>query len=127
TRFGYSGSVLVAQHGEVILNKGYGLADRAHGVPFTSDTVFDIASISKQFTAAAVLRLEMQGKLKVEDRIKRFFPEAPPDKAAITLHQLLTHTAGLPETLGPEDEALPRHAFLKRLYATRLLSPPGQK
>ena len=127
THFGYSGSVLVAQHGEVILNKGYGLADRARGTPFTSDTVFDIASISKQFTAAAVLRLEMQGKLKVEDRLKRFFPEAPPDKAAITLHQLLTHTAGLPETLGPEDEALPRHAFLKRVYATKLLSPPGQK
>ena len=106
--YGYSGSVVVAQNGEVVLNKGYGLADRAHGTPFTSDTLFDIASISKQFTAAAVLRLEMQGKLKVEDPIKRFFPEAPPDKAAITLHQLLTHTAGLPETIGPEDEKLDR-------------------
>lgn len=127
TRFGYSGSVLVAQHGEVILNKGYGLADRARGIPFTSDTLFDIASISKQFTAAAVLRLEMQGKLKVEERLKRFFPDAPPDKAAITLHQLLTHTAGLPETLGLEDEVLPRHAFLKRVWATKLLSPPGQR
>ncbi|MFL6258811.1 MAG: serine hydrolase domain-containing protein [Thermoanaerobaculia bacterium] len=127
TRLGYSGSVLVAQHGEVVLNKGYGLADRAHGIPFTSDTVFDIASISKQFTAAAVLRLEMQGKLKVEDRLKRFFPEAPPDKAAITLHQLLTHTAGLPEVLGPEDEVLDRKAFLKRAFATRLVQPPGKK
>jgi CubicO group peptidase (beta-lactamase class C family) len=127
TRLGYSGSVVVAQHGEVILNKGYGLADRAHGTPFTSETVFDIASISKQFTAAAVLRLEMQGKLKVEDRLKRFFPEAPPDKAAITLHQLLTHTAGLPETLGPEDEPLSRSAFLKRVFATKLVSPPGKK
>jgi CubicO group peptidase (beta-lactamase class C family) len=127
TRLGYSGSVLVAQRGEVILNKGYGLADRARGTPFTSDTVFDIASISKQFTAAAVLRLEMQGKLKVEDRIKRFFPEASADKAAITLHQLLTHTAGLPETLGPEDEVLDRKAFLKRLFATRLANPPGKK
>ncbi|MFL6234080.1 MAG: serine hydrolase domain-containing protein [Thermoanaerobaculia bacterium] len=127
TRLGYSGSVLVAQHGEVVLNKGYGLADRAHGTPFTSDTVFDIASISKQFTAAAVLRLEMQGKLKVEDRLKRFFPEAPPDKAAITLHQLLTHTAGLPEVLGPEDEVLDRKAFLKRALATRLVQSPGKK
>lgn len=127
TRFGYSGSVVVAQHGEVVLNKGYGLADRAHGVPFTSDTLFDIASVSKQFTAAAVLRLEMQGKLKVEDRIKRFFPEAPPDKAGITLHQLLTHTAGFPETLGPEDEVIDRKAFLKRAFATRLVHPPGKK
>lgn len=127
TRFGYSGSVLLAQHGEVILNKGYGLADRAHGVPFTSDTLFDIASISKQLTAAAVLRLEMQGKLQVEDPIKRFFPQAPPDKAGITLHQLLTHTAGFPETLGPEDEVLDRKAFLKRAFATRLVFPPGKK
>jgi CubicO group peptidase (beta-lactamase class C family) len=126
-RLGYSGSVLLAQHGEVILNKGYGLADRAHGTPFTSDTLFDIASISKQFTAAAVLRLEMQGKLKVEDPIKRFFPEAPPDKAGITLHQLLTHTAGLPETLGLEDEPLDRKAFLKRIFATKLVQPPGKR
>jgi CubicO group peptidase (beta-lactamase class C family) len=126
-RLGYSGSVVVAQHGEVVLNKGYGLADRAHGTPFTSDTLFDIASISKPFTAAAVLRLEMQGKLKVEDPIKRFFPEAPPDKAGITLHQLLTHTAGLPETLGLEDEPLARKVFLKRIFATKLVQPPGKK
>ncbi len=125
--YGYSGSVVVAQNGEVVLNKGYGLADRAHGTPFTSDTVFDIASISKQFTAAAVLRLEMQGKLKVEDPIKRFFPQAPPDKAAITLHQLLTHTAGLPETIGPEDEKLDRAAFLKRIFATPLAQKPGAR
>ena len=125
--YGYSGSVLVVQNGQVVLDKGYGLADRAHGTPFTADTVFDIASISKQFTAAAVLRLEMQGKLKVEDKLSRFFPTAPPDKAAITLHQLLTHTAGLPETLGPEDEKLPRQAFLKRAFATRLVHPPGSK
>src|SRR5262245_18683849 len=62
TRLGYSGSVVVAQRGEVILNKGYGLVDRAKGTPFISDIVFDIASISKQLTAAAVIKLEMQGK-----------------------------------------------------------------
>jgi CubicO group peptidase (beta-lactamase class C family) len=125
TGFGYSGSVLVAQHGEVVLNRGYGLADRAHGAPFTADTLFDIASISKPFTAAAVLRLEMQGKLKVEDRLSRFFPDAPADKAAITLHQLLSHTSGLPETSGLEYEPLTREAFLKRIFAARLLHPPG--
>ncbi len=123
--YGYSGSVLVAQHGEMVLDQGYGLADRAHGAPFTADTLFDIASISKPFTAAAVLRLEMQGKLKVEDPISRFFPEAPPDKAAITLHQLLTHTSGLPESLGPEYEELTRKAFLQRLFAIKLIHPPG--
>src|SRR5947208_6843626 len=111
--------------GEVVHVQCYVHADRAHGTPFTADTLFDIASISKPFTAAAVLRLEMQGKLKVEDPISRFFPEAPPDKAAITLHQLLTHTSGLPESLGPEYEELTRKAFLQRLFATKLIHPPG--
>src|SRR6185295_2125574 len=99
--YGYSGTVLVALHGQVILDQGYGLADRAHETPFTADTLFDIASISKPFTAAAVLRLEMQDKVKTEDPLSRFFPDVPPDKAGITLHQLLTHTSGLPESIGP--------------------------
>jgi CubicO group peptidase (beta-lactamase class C family) len=125
--YGYSGSVLVAQKGEVVLDQGYGLADRAHGTPFTADTLFDIASISKPFTAAAVLRLEMKGKLKVEDKVSRFFPDAPPDKAGITLHQLLTHTAGFPETIGPEYEPLARKAFLRRIFATKLVHRPGER
>jgi CubicO group peptidase (beta-lactamase class C family) len=125
--YGYSGSVIVVQHGEVVLNAGYGLANRAQGRPFTADTLFDIASISKPFTAAAVLRMEMKGKLKVEDKLAKFFPDAPPDKAAITIHQLLTHTAGLPETIGPEDEVIGKRAFLKRIYATPLVHPPGGK
>jgi len=123
--YGYSGSVLVEQHGEVVLDQGYGLADRAHNMPFTADTLFDIASISKPFTAAAVLRLEMRGKLKVEDKLGRFFPDAPPDKAAITLHQLLTHTSGLPESIGQEYDPLARKGFLRRVFATKLLFPPG--
>lgn len=124
-RYGYSGAALVARRGEIILDRGYGLADRARGVPFTADTLFDIASISKPFTAAAVLRLEMQGKLKVEDPLGRFFPSAPADKAAITLHQLLTHTSGLPESVGPEYEALAREAFLRRVFAARLRHRAG--
>jgi CubicO group peptidase (beta-lactamase class C family) len=125
--YGFSGSAIVVQHGEVVLNEGYGIADRAHNLPFTPDTLFDIASISKQFTAAAVLRMEMQGKLKVEDKLSKFFPQAPPDKAGITLHQLLTHTAGFPETIGPEDEVIDRKAFLKRIFATPLEHQPGAK
>jgi CubicO group peptidase (beta-lactamase class C family) len=123
--YGYSGAVLVAKRGEVVLNQGYGLADRAHNKPFTADTLFDIASISKQFTAAAILKLEMQGKLKVEDKLAKFFPSAPPDKAVITLHQLLTHTSGLPDSIGDEYDVMPRDQFLKGVFATPLLHPPG--
>ena len=125
--YGYSGAVLVAKGGQVILNQGYGLADRGRKTPFTTDTLFDIASISKQFTAAAVLRLEMQGKLKVEDRLGKFFPSAPPDKAAITLHDLLTHTAGLPESVGDEYQPLSREDFLKKIFAAPLRHPPGKR
>jgi len=125
--YGFSGAVLAAQHGQIVLDRGYGLADRAESTPFTADTLFDVASISKPFTAAAVLRLEMQGKLKVEDPLARFFPQAPADKAGITLHQLLTHTAGLPESLGLEYEPLTRQAFLQRIFSTPLLRPPGSR
>src|SRR5262245_35455738 len=106
TGYGFSGAVLVAQNGKVVLAQGYGMADRAHAVPFTADPLFDSTSIIKPFTAAAILRLEMAGKLKVEDPLSRFFPQAPPDKAGITLHQLLTHTSALPETVGEEYEPL---------------------
>ena len=93
--FGMSGSLLVAKGGEVILDKGYGLADRKRGVPVEPSTPFMIGSLSKQFTAAAILKLEMEGKLSTSDTLGRFFPGAPADKRGITLHQLLTHTASL--------------------------------
>ncbi len=125
--FGFSGSVLVASHGQVLLNKGYGWADQDAGTPYTAGTLFDIASVSKQFTAAALLKLEQQGKLHVEDPLSRFFPAAPPDKAAITLHQVLTHTAGFVDVLGAEYEPLGRDEMVRRLFATRLLGAPGKR
>jgi CubicO group peptidase (beta-lactamase class C family) len=64
---GFSGSVLVTRHGEILLRKGYGLADRKTGAPVEVDTAFDIGSITKQFTATAILRLEMEGRRKPED------------------------------------------------------------
>ena len=85
----FRGSALVSKDGVVLLRKGYGKADRENNVAYDADTVFDVGSITKQFTAAMILKLEMQGKLRVEDPISKFFPEAPDDKKAITLHQLL--------------------------------------
>jgi len=125
--YGYSGSVLVARGGRVLLHQGYGLADRARRRPYTAETLFDVASISKQFTAAAILALEMAGKLAVEDPLGKFFPNAPADKAAITLHQLLTHTSGLRDTFGEEYEPVTREELLRRVFASRLLGPPGRR
>ena len=70
----FRGSVLVSKGGAVLLRKGYGMADRENGVAYDADTVFDVGSITKQFTAGAILKLEMQGKLHVEDTIAKYFP-----------------------------------------------------
>lgn len=59
---------------------------------FSPNTIFDIGSITKQFTAAGILALEAQGKLSVQDPLGRYFPDAPADKARITLHQVMTHS-----------------------------------
>src|SRR5918997_103277 len=66
---GYSGAALVAQNGEIILHKGYGLADRERKIQNTPSTLFHVASVGKIFTAAAVLKLEIQGKLRTDDLI----------------------------------------------------------
>lgn len=94
--FGMSGSILVAEGDDVVLRQGYGLADRVPGTPITPDTPFVIGSLSKQFTAAAIVKLESEGRLSVDDRLERFFPAAPADKRDITVAELLTHTSGLP-------------------------------
>jgi len=124
--FGWSGSVLVARDGEIVLNKGYGLANRAQHTPWTSDTVGNIGSITKQFTAAAILKLEAMGKLNVMDRMSAYLPAVPADKAGITLHQLLTHTAGLAGDLGgTDDQPIGRDELVKVVLASRLAHPPG--
>ncbi len=88
------GAVLVAKGGKTILAQGYGMADLER-TPNGPRTYFDIGSVSKQFTGAAILKLEQQGKLRTEDPIGKFIPDVPADKAGITVHHLVTHTSGL--------------------------------
>ena len=96
----FNGSVLVADQGRVVLQKGYGLADRTTGRPNTPDTKFRIGSLTKQFTAALVLQLVEQGQLQLDGRVGDYLPDYPSAAGrALTLHQLLSHTAGLPEYL----------------------------
>ena len=82
---GFSGSVLVAKKGEIILSKGYGWADRENKIPNSPLTVFNIGSVTKQFTASAILKLVEQGKIKTSDKISSFFDQAPIDKRDITI------------------------------------------
>ncbi len=92
---GFSGVVGVEFGGQPILLRGYGLADRERGLAVTPDTVFCTGSITKQFTAAAILALQDEGKLSVEDSLAKHFENVPEDKRGLTLHHLLTHTSGL--------------------------------
>jgi CubicO group peptidase (beta-lactamase class C family) len=125
--FGISAAFLVARGDTVILHEGYGLADRERGVAVESETVFDIGSITKQFTAAAILKLEEQGRLHVEDSIGRFFTDVPADKGGITLHHLLTHSSGLIGDLGGDYQVMPRDSLVRLALASELQWAPGTR
>ena len=121
---GFSGAVLVARGGKVVLHEGYGWADLAKTAPVTRETRFYIASITKQFTAAAVLKLEERGRLGLADPVGKHLPGVPPDKAAVTIHQLLTHTSGLGQDYAA-DGIRDRAEAVRAVLAKPLKSPPG--
>ena len=91
------GALLVIDHDEIVYQRGYGLADLETQQPITSDTSFYLASLSKQFTAMAIMLLAEQQKLSYDDHLVTYFPQFPPWAADITLRHLLYHTSGLPE------------------------------
>ncbi len=94
----FNGSVLIADKGEVIFKKGYGFCNEQIKRLNNTNTVFELASCSKQFTAAAIVLLKRQGKLKYEDKISSFFPELA-FWSKVTIYDLLRHTSGIPEYL----------------------------
>ncbi|MCX6279950.1 MAG: serine hydrolase [Bacteroidetes bacterium] len=87
-------SVLVSQNGDIIYQKGFGYADIEKKIPVTPDTKFKIGSISKQFTAVAILKLQEEGKIKTEDKLSKYIPDFPRGNE-VTIYQLLTHTSGI--------------------------------
>ena len=92
----FGGSVMIARDEKVLFSKGYGFADREEEIPNTPQTKFRLASITKQFTAAAILLLQAEGELDAQDLICDYLPDCPPAWEAITIHHLLTHTSGIP-------------------------------
>ena len=122
---GFSGSVLVAYQGEIILEEGYGFADRSANIKNTAETVFDIGSITKQFTATGILKLAMYDKLKVQDKLSKYFKDVPKDKEAITLHHLLSHSAGFPGGIGNDYTAISEEDFIQKALASSLKFEPG--
>ena len=93
-------ALAVLQNGRIVYEHGYGMADLEHDALITPATPFHVASISKQFTAAAILLLAEQGKLSLDDDVRKYIPELPDFGVTIRVHHLLRHTSGLPEQWG---------------------------
>jgi CubicO group peptidase (beta-lactamase class C family) len=125
-KLGFAGVVLVAKGDTPLLAEGFGLADRERGVPWTPGTISDIGSITKQFTAAAILKFEEERRLSVADTIGKYFDGVPADKSSITLHHLLTHSSGLSDPPIDDFDAVPLADYLKQTFAQPLLFPPGK-
>lgn len=93
------GTLAIIQDGEIVYKKGYGLANLEHDIPNTPATVYDIASISKQFVAFCVLLLAHRGRLSLDDDVRKYFPTLPDYGEKITLRHLIHHTSGLRDYL----------------------------
>jgi CubicO group peptidase (beta-lactamase class C family) len=117
---GFSGNVLVAKHGAIIFKKSYGLADREKNIPNNPHTKFWIGSVSKQFTTAAILILEQEGKLSVQDKLSKYYPFFP-NADRITLHLLMCNRSGI------DDFTNDYHDLGKRPSKKWIASEPDQK
>lgn len=105
----FSGAVLVARGDKVLLSKGYGLANREHNVENTPQTVFRLGSMTKPFTAIAIMQLVEEGRVSVEDTASQYFPDFP-NGQIITIHHLLSNTSGIPDYITlPEYELIMTH------------------
>jgi CubicO group peptidase (beta-lactamase class C family) len=124
--FGFSGRILLAEKGKILFSRSYGFADRERQKRFSSDTAFNIASLTKQFTAAAILHLESKGKLKTDDPIGRHLENVPAEKTGITIHQLLTHTSGLVRG-GDGRNNTTRAETVAKILGESSAAKPGEK
>lgn len=126
---GFSGAVLVARGDRPIFRQSYGLANREFGIPNTPTMKFRAGSAGKQFTAAAILLLEQRGKLKVSDHVQEYLPDWPKAWREVTIHHLLSHTAGLPRltTQALLDVSALSRSTPKPFREVRDLFKPGEE
>lgn len=97
----FNGSLLVAKSGNIIYQRNFGLADMEHGVPINASTKFELASVSKIFTAMLILQLVEKGKIKLDAKVSDYIPEfTRRDSGEITIHHLLSHTSGIQDFVG---------------------------
>ena len=131
-------ALAVCYRGKILKEKGYGVVDVQNQVPVTPETVFELASITKQFTASAIMLLKQEGKVKLDDPIHTHLPDAPEHWQGITVRHLLTHTSGLPDmahgfsgfddpSFGPIGIDISAEKAYRAAKADTLYSAPGEK
>jgi CubicO group peptidase (beta-lactamase class C family) len=122
-------SLAVMKNGEIVMAKGYGLANVEHQVPVKPETIFQSGSMGKQFTATAIMMLVEEGKLSLDDKITKYFPGGPEAWRNITVRHLLTHTSGMGDY--PDDFDLRRDytedELVQRIKTVPLAFQPGEK
>jgi CubicO group peptidase (beta-lactamase class C family) len=126
----FSGGLLIIKGNKKLFCKGYGWANKEKNIKYSATTLSSIGSITKAFTATAIMKLVEQKKLSLQDQLIKFFPSVPKDKATITIHQLLTHAAGFHEFLKADAgdyEILNTKDFLNRAFNEPLAFEPGTK
>src|SRR6202012_2723081 len=129
----FMGTVLVARDQSTVLDKAYGFANLEWSIPNTPTTKFRLGSVTKQFTAVSIFLLQERGKLKIDDPVKKYMPDAPAAWDKITVYNLLTHTSGIPSFTGFPDyhstEATPTtpEQLVARFRDKPLEFQPGEK
>lgn len=129
----FSGAILIAKEGKVLVSRGYGMANLEHGVANAPQTKFRIASVTKPFTATATILLQERGKLNVQDPVCKYLSPCPEAWQKITIHHLLTHTSGIPKDPNFPDydktRALPSTAasLIERFKGQPLEFQPGDR
>ncbi|HYF31771.1 MAG TPA: serine hydrolase domain-containing protein [Chitinophagaceae bacterium] len=123
---GFSGTILLLSADDVLLNKGYGYSDCRNKKTRTG-LLYDMGSITKSITGAAILRLVQNQKLGLQSKVKDLVPGWPEDKAGITIVHLLMHQSGLKEDLGLDETYISRDSLMQKIKASTLLFQPGEK
>ncbi len=122
-------AIVYAEKGKVVFAKGYGFANLEHQVKMRPDHLHELASVSKQFTSAAILQLAEVGKLQLDDPIRKFFPEAGDAWGKVRIRHLLNHTGGLPDYLASVDpgDDVTRKQLIDSVKDKPLRFEPGSK
>lgn len=122
-------ALAVVKDGKIVLARGYGFANVEYQVPVKPETIFQSGSTGKQFTATAVMMLMEEGKLSLDDKLTKYFPDAPDAWSAITIRHMLTHTSGMTDY--PQDFDLRRDYteddLFQRIKTIPLAFQPGEK